>query len=247
MKSIKIVSAIFLSVVLLTSAIVYGETITKTIQVTYRNISILVNGKVVPSEQEPFIYQGRTFVPLRTIGEAVNKTVEWDNTKNQVNITDKPTESTQNFLSFPIHKMGERIEAYPYAITVNKITVLPQQRLGGNICIELILENISKKNLAFKDFSAFCLFDKNGYKYRFCNEVGLHTDKHYEATISFLAPGEIDSTANICFSNIPDYLNKSLVFVFEPKLIWLDLKYPPIEESNVFVAVDLGLIKQEQK
>lgn len=78
----------FLSFLLLTSAYVYGENIVKSIQVTYRNISIQVNGKLLPSEQEPFIYQGRTFVPLRTIGEAVNKTVEWNNTKNQIKILD---------------------------------------------------------------------------------------------------------------------------------------------------------------
>lgn len=105
MKRIKIVCAMFLSFVILGSAIVYGETITKSIQVTYRNISIQVNGKIVPSEQEPFIYQGRTFVPLRTIGEAVNKTVEWDNAKNQIKISDPvPThvrlDSIQSFISY---------------------------------------------------------------------------------------------------------------------------------------------------
>lgn len=243
MKRVKIVCAVFLSFMILGSVYVYGENIVKTIQVTYRNITIQVNGKTIPSEQEPFIYQGRTFVPLRTIGEAMNKNVEWDNAKNQVNITDKPIDTEQKFLSFPIHILGERVEAYPYAITVKKVSVLPNQRLGGNICIELTLENISKKILAFKEFSAFCLFDKNGRKYRFCNEVGLHTDKHYEDAISYLTPGSIDSTAQVCFSNIQDYLNQSIVFVFEPKLIWLDLKYPPIEESNVFVAVDLGKIE----
>lgn len=88
MKSTKIVCAILLSFVILGSVIVYGESITKSIQVTYRNISILVNGKTLPSEQESFIYQGRTFVPLRTIGEAVNKTVEWDKAKNQIKISE---------------------------------------------------------------------------------------------------------------------------------------------------------------
>jgi hypothetical protein len=88
MKRVKIVSVVFLSFLLLTSAIIYGENLTKSIQVTYRNISILVNGKIVPSEQEPFIFEGRTFVPLRTIGEALNKKVEWDNVKSQIKISE---------------------------------------------------------------------------------------------------------------------------------------------------------------
>jgi hypothetical protein len=89
MKRIKVVSAIFLSFVLLSSTLfVFGADMLKNISVTYRNITIHVNGKVVPSEQEPFIYQGRTFVPLRTIGEALSKKVEWDNNKNQITISD---------------------------------------------------------------------------------------------------------------------------------------------------------------
>lgn len=95
MKKIKLVFAVFLSIIILGSVYVYGENIGKSIHVTYRNISILVNGKIVPSEQEPFIYQGRTFVPLRTIGEAVNKTVEWDNAKNQIKISDPVSSVTR--------------------------------------------------------------------------------------------------------------------------------------------------------
>lgn len=77
MRSIKKILILVVSFFVLGIVVVYGDNITKTIQVTYRNISIQVNGKIIPSEQEPFIYQGRTFVPLRTIGEAVNKKVEW--------------------------------------------------------------------------------------------------------------------------------------------------------------------------
>jgi len=116
MKKGKIVFAVFLSFVILGSAYVYGENIGKSIQVTYRNISILVNGKIVPSEQEPFIYQGRTFVPLRTIGEAVNKKVEWDNIKNQVTITDivksNPYLKLDSFYSL-LHYFPEHYQVVP--------------------------------------------------------------------------------------------------------------------------------------
>jgi hypothetical protein len=89
MKRFKIVSAIFLSFVLLSSTLfVYGANMLKNISVAYRNITIQINGKLIPSEQEPFIYAGRTFVPLRTIGDAFNKKVDWDNAKNQITISD---------------------------------------------------------------------------------------------------------------------------------------------------------------
>jgi len=127
MKKFKNVSAIVLSFLLLTSAVVFGATITKSIQVTYRNISILVNGKEVPSEQEPFIYQGRTYIPLRTIGEAVNKKVDWDNVKNQVVISDPVSNFTRlgSFYEllnyFPDHYQYTKTEAKLTSDEITKI------------------------------------------------------------------------------------------------------------------------------
>jgi hypothetical protein len=127
MKKIKIVFAVFLSIMILGSALVFGATITKTIQAAYRNISIQVNGKEVVSEQEPFIYQGRTFVPLRTIGEVVNKTVEWDNAKNQIKISD-PVSSVTRLSSyyellnyFPDHYKYSKSDIKPTPTELSKI------------------------------------------------------------------------------------------------------------------------------
>jgi hypothetical protein len=93
MKRFKFASVVFLSFILLSSTIfVYGANMLKTISVAYRNITIQINGKLIPSEQEPFIYAGRTFVPLRTIGDAFNKKVDWDNSKNQITISDPEAE-----------------------------------------------------------------------------------------------------------------------------------------------------------
>jgi len=98
-----------------TLPMVYGEVITKMIQVTYRNISLWVNGKLIPSEQEPFVYEGRTFVPLRTIAEALDKEVNWNNTENKVLITDKASPRTMNI---PIHSLGERFTSERFEISV---------------------------------------------------------------------------------------------------------------------------------
>jgi plastocyanin len=103
MKRIIVLCVILTSFLLLGSMIsVNSKNSTEKIQVTYKNISLLVNDKLVTSEQEPFIYEGRTFVPLRTIGEALNKTVNWDNTKNQVIITDITTPQLNTIASVTI-------------------------------------------------------------------------------------------------------------------------------------------------
>lgn len=41
--------------------------------------SVYVNGNILEVDQPPLIEQGRTFVPLRAIGEALGCQVEWDN------------------------------------------------------------------------------------------------------------------------------------------------------------------------
>jgi hypothetical protein len=92
MNKLKVFFSVLLSMILFSSVYVYAENITKMIQVTYRNISILVNGKQIQSDKEPFIFQGSVFVPIRTIGEAVNKKVEWDNEKNKINIFEPTSE-----------------------------------------------------------------------------------------------------------------------------------------------------------
>lgn len=236
MKKIIILSIVFLSIVIFGSAVVFGESITKSIQVTYRNITILVNGSVISSEREPFIYQDRTFVSLRTIGEAVNKTVEWDNEKNQVIITNKQNETDQNFLCLPVHKMGERVEAYPYAVTITKTYHGNTDKLGIKfnddlIFVDVILENISEYSLDIALSMPFSLWDKNSGKIVLLNQYYLN---------SLQLPPNYVSTSNAYLSQkITDEMrNRQLVLVFSPIADGYKDKF-----SNVFLAFDLGKIE----
>lgn len=79
----------FLLTLLLLSTLVFGvnaSTGAKQIEVTYRDISVLMNGQEMPSTVEPFIFEGRTFVPLRFVAEALSKNVTWDEDLSQVRI-----------------------------------------------------------------------------------------------------------------------------------------------------------------
>lgn len=70
------------------TAFVEASTGNRQIEVAYRDISVLVNGQPVSSDQEPFVYEGRTFVPIRFISQALGKNVTWDQTKYEVRIAD---------------------------------------------------------------------------------------------------------------------------------------------------------------
>ena len=67
----------------------YAASVVKTIQVSYNNIKIFVDDKLISPKDgkgeivEPFIYQGTTYLPVRAVSEALGKEVKWDdNTKS---------------------------------------------------------------------------------------------------------------------------------------------------------------------
>ncbi len=68
---------------------VFGKSTHETIKVLYNNIKLVVNGQTVKFGKdsagktiEPFIYNGTTYLPVRAVGEALGKEVNWDG-KNQ--------------------------------------------------------------------------------------------------------------------------------------------------------------------
>jgi hypothetical protein len=67
---------------------------TKDVSVFYDNIKLLINGKIIPVDQEPFILNGRTFVPVRFVAEAFDKDVIFNNVTKTVEINDKPSTRT---------------------------------------------------------------------------------------------------------------------------------------------------------
>jgi predicted secreted protein len=80
---------VFLLIPLLVAGLAVGTsaaTGTQQIEVTYRDIAIQVNGQKIQTDVEPFIYQDRTFVPIRFIAQSLGKMVTWDQEKAQVRV-----------------------------------------------------------------------------------------------------------------------------------------------------------------
>lgn len=70
-------------------AILFGSTgfvlaENKTVEAFYNNIKLVVNGKNIEMDVEPFIANGRTYVPARYVAEALGSSVSWDETNNAV-------------------------------------------------------------------------------------------------------------------------------------------------------------------
>lgn len=92
-KLMRKISIAFAGTLLLTTA-VQATSLTKKIDATFRNIKVYYNNQQKSMEQEPFIYNGSVYLPVRAVSELVNKTVEWNSSTNSVLVSDKGGVST---------------------------------------------------------------------------------------------------------------------------------------------------------
>lgn len=76
----------------LTGGIAFAKSGSQWIEAVYSDIKLYVNGnKVDTSYNEPFIYNGSTYLPVRAVGEALGQFVEWDGNTKTVSINSKPS------------------------------------------------------------------------------------------------------------------------------------------------------------
>ncbi|WP_241078743.1 copper amine oxidase N-terminal domain-containing protein [Natranaerofaba carboxydovora] len=68
----------------------FAEDTKENLEVLYNNITIYVDGEKQNTEQEPFIHEGRTFVPLRFVSDALGEHLEWDGTEQNIYIGKRP-------------------------------------------------------------------------------------------------------------------------------------------------------------
>ncbi len=92
-KLIRKISIAFAGTLLLTT-VVQAASLTKKIEATFRNIQVYYNNQQKTMEQEPFIYNGSVYLPVRAVGELVNKTIDWNSATNSVFVSDKGGVST---------------------------------------------------------------------------------------------------------------------------------------------------------
>jgi len=57
------------------------------IEVFFRNIRIFVNNRELNLENEAFIYNNSTYIPLRAVSEALNCIVNWNEDTNEISIS----------------------------------------------------------------------------------------------------------------------------------------------------------------
>lgn len=85
-------------------AVVFGEDISKTVDVVYKNIKIFVDGAEYVAKDgngnvvEPFIYNGTTYLPVRGVANAFGKDVVWDGANASIFLGKKDQNQPDNWL-----------------------------------------------------------------------------------------------------------------------------------------------------
>nr|DAR16798.1 MAG TPA: Host cell surface-exposed lipoprotein [Caudoviricetes sp.] len=86
--------ALIASMVLCSGTVAFAKVANMSIPVAYNNIKIVVDGKQLSTNKEPFTYEGTTYLPVRAVAEAVGKDVSWDGATKTVYIGAKSTDTT---------------------------------------------------------------------------------------------------------------------------------------------------------
>ena len=142
--------------------------IQKNITATYNNIKLVVDGKPVAFKKdsngnkvEPFIYGGTTYLPVRAIGEAVDKKVDWNASTQTVYIGEVP--GSIKYVTETLQFVGVGIEEY-------KLSNQSKLNMGGNSY------NTGYKMKRFGDNSI--VFNLNGQYNLLEGEISSHNYNH---------------------------------------------------------------------
>jgi len=119
---------------LVCSGIAQGFTGSRTLKAVYKNIRIIVNGTAVGSSEAPFIVDGKVYVPLRVIGEALNAGVQWDGTTNSV-IINGGSSSQVSVLQLQLLQKENRIRELEAEL--NRLQEREAEEAAGTLLAEL--------------------------------------------------------------------------------------------------------------
>jgi len=96
------------------------------IDVMFNNMKIKINGNLANIEEEPFIYKGKTYVPLRAIAELFNKEVSFDSNSNTILINDKNNNVVSNNNQINNSTNSKYKNIYYDGVLINTETNLPE-------------------------------------------------------------------------------------------------------------------------
>ena len=124
---------VIITAVVMSSAPLLARVAQQTITVNFNNIQIAVDGTLIHTEYEPFIFEGRTYLPVSDLAYAMGFDTTWENATNTVHLT-----SRSNVVpNYPAHVQNQTPQVIPQTASGSgisipaNITPRPAARAGG--------------------------------------------------------------------------------------------------------------------
>jgi len=143
-KGITAIISLVLVLAILTAIPGLARVAQETITVNFNNIRIAVDGQYVQTEFEPFVFQNRTYLPVRDVANAMGFEATWENTTNTVHLTSRNLNVTPNYPPHqpivpvpPIGDIGNSNITIPATITPRPPAAHTQGNRPSNPAISL--------------------------------------------------------------------------------------------------------------
>ena len=200
-KTLRSVLMTALVAALLVGAAVGAVNITKkTVEINYRNIKLVVDGVEVSTASEPFIMDGTTYLPVRAVGEALGKEVNWDGETGTVYIGKVPGTEDNWMTKLP-----------PYQVYNAKVYDGSDRKATFDVA-----GVTQTSGVTFYEYygDPFAIWNTNGAYKTMTFTLGHVGDNAKNGTMEVYLDGEYST----------EY---ELKFDVAPKTITIDLKYAP--------------------
>lgn len=183
---------------LCTGSVVYAKGGTENIQVTYNNIKVYKdnqlyslkdsNGKAV----EPFVYNGTTYLPLRSVANLADMEVTWDSKTNSVYLWDKISSAEKTSADMmevcPPYEMDTACREY-FKSAGNTFVMAGKHYTDG---------------LTMGWTSSYALFNLDGRFSEMNFTVGHVDDSSMDdRTLTFIVDGEVVKEVNVLAKALP--------------------------------------------
>lgn len=108
-------------VVVLSTSMAFGLSGKKAIDAYYQNIKIYKDGSLLNTTQEPFIYNGTTYVPLRDVTESFGYDVKWNGVASSITLTSTGNMSNTEIANLRYQLQQKQIEINTLKYEIDKL------------------------------------------------------------------------------------------------------------------------------
>ena len=151
MKKKKLFLGVFTTALIFTSTLVLqAKTESINIPVKYNNIKINVDGKQISTSNEPFIYNGVTYLPVRDVAAATGKTVNWDENTKTISLTSQGSAVNNNQNTQPKDNKAS-VNFGEFSVNIRDDFHITKDYQGRDaICVKYDFTNYGDKSTSFR-------------------------------------------------------------------------------------------------